>query len=103
MRLGRLRVATKYPNLAARALGTRGLVAELIPLHGSVELAVLAGLADAIVDIVETGATLRANGLVEIEDLEALSARVVVNRASWALREAALGPVLARLETSCGR
>ncbi|MEN9787060.1 MAG: hypothetical protein RLZZ299_2324 [Pseudomonadota bacterium] len=103
MRLGRLRVATKYPNLTARALGARGLVAELIPLHGSVELAVLAGLADAIVDIVETGATLRANGLVEIEDLEALSARVVVNRASWALREEALGPVLARLETSCGR
>lgn len=101
MRLGRLRVATKYPRLTARALGERGLVAELVPLHGSVELSVVVGLADAIVDLVETGGTLRANGLVELEVLAHSSARVIVNRASFALRRAALAPLLDRLEGAC--
>lgn len=102
MRAGRLRVATKYPRLAGEALAARGLVAELIPLHGSVELAVMVGLADAIVDLVETGATLRANGLVVYEELVRSSARVIVNRAAFALREAELGRVLERLEAACG-
>jgi ATP phosphoribosyltransferase regulatory subunit len=102
VRAGSLRVATKYPAMARKALASRGLVAEIIPLHGSVELAVVADLADAIVDIVETGATLRANGLVVVEALAASSARVVVNRAAWALRESQLAPILARLEAACG-
>lgn len=101
MRSGRLRIATKYPRLTTRALDERGLVAELVPLRGSVELAVVVGLADAIVDLVETGGTLRANGLVELEVLARSSARVVVNRASFALRREALAPLLARLEHAC--
>lgn len=102
MRAGRLRVATKYPRLARSALGARGLVAELIPLHGSVELAVAVGLADAIVDLVQTGRTLEANGLVVREMLLESTGRVVVNRAAWALRREELSPVLARLELACG-
>ncbi len=102
MRAGRLRVATKYPGLTARALADRGLVGEIIPLHGSVELAVVVGLADAIVDLVETGRTLRANGLVEYETLAHSSARVIVNRASFVLRQESISPLLARLEDACG-
>ena len=86
MRRGRLKVASKYPQVASRALKGRGVVADIIPLQGSVELAVVAKLADAIVDLVETGATLRANGLVELETLFESSAVVIVNPASWRLR-----------------
>jgi len=97
MREDGLRVATKYPRMAGEALSRRGLVAELVPLHGSVELAVVVDLADAIVDLVETGATLRAHGLVEYATLAEVSARVVVNRASYALKREALAPFLERL------
>jgi ATP phosphoribosyltransferase regulatory subunit len=85
-RKGTLRVATKYPTIARDALEARGLPAEIVALQGSVELAVVAGLADAFVDIVETGATLKANGLEEKEELFSSAARVVVNRAAWRLR-----------------
>lgn len=102
MRAGRLRVATKYPRLTARALADRGLVGEIVPLHGSVELSVVVGLADAIVDLVETGGTLRANGLVEYETLAHSSARVIVNRASFVLQQEAILPILGRLERVCG-
>lgn len=83
---GHLRVATKYPRSAARALAARGLVADVIPQSGSVEVAVLAGLADCIVDLVETGLTLRENGLVVLEPIATITARVVVNRVAWRLR-----------------
>lgn len=96
-RRGVLRVATKYPKLAREALAPRGLVAEIIALQGSVELAVMVDLADAIVDLVETGATLRANGLVVRDELFAVSARVIVNRASWRLKHAAVQDLLSLL------
>lgn len=92
---GRLRVATKFPRTAARALAERGLIAEIVPLSGSIEVAVLTGLADAIVDIVETGKTLHENGLVVHETLAEVSARVVINRAAWRLRPAAVRAFLA--------
>jgi ATP phosphoribosyltransferase regulatory subunit len=92
-----LRVATKYPKLTRRALAARGLPAEVIPLQGSVELAVVTGLADAIVDLVETGATLRENGLVEHEELFVSTARVVVNRAAFRRRAEAVSTFLAAL------
>lgn len=85
-RRGTLRVATKYPRVAHEALMARGLPAEIVALQGSVELAVVAGLADAIVDLVETGATLKANGLEEKEELFVSTARAIVNRAAWRLR-----------------
>jgi ATP phosphoribosyltransferase regulatory subunit len=94
---GNLRIATKYPKIARRALEERGLPAEIIPLRGSVELATLTGLADAIIDLVETGATLKANGLVELEELLVSTARVVVNRASWRLKTVEVSELLGRL------
>jgi ATP phosphoribosyltransferase regulatory subunit len=95
-----LRVATKYSKLTRRALAARGLPAEVIPLQGSVELAVVTGLADAIVDLVETGATLRENGLVEHEELFVSTARVVVNRAAFRRRADAVAAFLAALSST---
>lgn len=77
-----VRVATKYPNLTERYFSERGIQVELIRLDGSVELAPLVGLADRIVDLVQSGETLRANGLVEVDEILRSTARLIVNRAS---------------------
>ena len=98
-----LRIATKYPAVATRHFGAQGIPVELIRLAGAIELAPTMDLADAIVDLVETGATLRDNGLIEEETLFESSARVVVNRASFRLRGSALQALLRRLETAMGK
>jgi len=84
------RVATKYPRVAAEYLAGRGVDAEIIKIEGSVELAPILGLADAIVDIVETGDTMRANGLVPIEDICPVSARLIVNVAAMKMKKNAV-------------
>jgi len=76
------RVATKYPNIARRYWGAQGRTIEIIELHGSVELGPVIGLSDVILDIVESGSTLRANGLAVLEDVCDVSARLVCNRMS---------------------
>ncbi len=81
-----LRVATKYPRFARRHLAELGLAAQVITLHGATELAAVAGLADAVIDAVDTGATLRNNGLAPVKDLAASSARLICNRAAFQLR-----------------
>lgn len=86
----RLRVATKYVAIARDFFATKGVHVDLIKLYGSMELAPLTGLADAIVDLVSTGNTLRANGLVEVEPIMDISARLVVNQAALKLKQAAL-------------
>ena len=90
------RVATKYPNVTRAFLGSAPI--EIIKIEGSVELAPLLGLADAIVDIVETGDTLRANGLVPIRDIHPISARVIVNTAAWKLRRDEIEGFINKLE-----
>jgi ATP phosphoribosyltransferase len=89
-----LRVATKFPNITTRHFQERGVAIELIYVQGSVELAPLTGLADVIVDLVETGETLRANGLVAIEPICEVSSVVVANRASLKLERHRIGPLL---------
>lgn len=89
-----LRVGTQYPKIARRHFDRRGTPAEIIVLQGSVELSVLAGLVDVIVDIVETGATLRENGLVVHEEILSSSARLIVNKASHKLKLAAIANLL---------
>jgi len=91
--LGMLRVATKYPRIAAAHFGTRGRPVEIIELSGSVELAPGLGLADCIVDLVESGRTLRENGLKEIEVIDESTGRLVVNRASYQLKAKHQSPV----------
>jgi ATP phosphoribosyltransferase len=96
--LGRsLRVASKYPRLTSRWFARRGVPVDLIALSGSVELAAVAGLTDAIVDLVETGRTLEENGLVVVDELLHVSARLVVNRAAYRLKVEELLPLLEKL------
>jgi len=91
------RVASKYARLAARHFLERGFGVEVVRLAGSVEIAPGLGLADCIVDVVETGRTLRENGLAEVETLAESSARLVVNRASFHARRAELADLVSRL------
>jgi ATP phosphoribosyltransferase len=90
----RLRVATKYIGTAREHFAAKGVHVDLIHLYGSMELAPLVGLADAIVDLVDTGNTLRANKLKVVEEIEPISSRLIVNPASLKLKRAALGPVI---------
>jgi ATP phosphoribosyltransferase len=89
-----LRVATKYPRLARAHFQQQGLSVEIIPLTGSIELAPLVGLSDLVVDVVETGRTLRDNGLVELEEIVACQAMVIANRAAYRLRLAEMRQVI---------
>lgn len=91
------RVASKYPRLTLDYLRANGSSAEVIKLSGSVELACLTGLSDAVVDLVQTGGTLRANGLEELDTVMTSSARFVVNRAALKLKAAQLRPLIAAL------
>jgi len=101
--LGMLRVATKYPRIAAQHFGARGVAVDIIKLSGSVELAPVLGLADCIVDLVETGKTLQENGLSTIEVITDSAARLVVNRASYQLKAEALGQFIRSLENTLRR
>ena len=83
----RLRVATKYVNIAREFFAAKGVHVDLIKLYGSMELAPLTGLADAIVDLVSTGNTLKANNLVEVERIMDISSRLVVNQAALKLKQ----------------
>ena len=93
----RLRVATKYLKTAREHFAAKGVHVDLIKLYGSMELAPLTGLADAIVDLVSTGNTLKANNLVAVEEIAPVSSRLVVNQASYKLKRAAIQPLLDRL------
>jgi len=86
--LRRLRVATKYPEITRRHFAEKGQQVEIIQLYGSMELAPLVGLSDCIVDLVNTGSTLRANGLKEIETIAPISARLIVNKAAMKMKHA---------------
>ena len=92
------RIATKYPNVARRFFDSKGMDIDIIKIEGSVELAPLLGLSDAIVDIVESGNTLRENGLEVIETISNISARVIVNMASLKLRKDEIDNLVKGLE-----
>jgi ATP phosphoribosyltransferase len=99
----KIRVATKYPNITEQYFNQRGVPVELIKLYGSIELAPIVGLADRIVDLVETGHTLKAHDLVEVEVIARSTARLIVNRASLKLKHTAVTELvrkLRRVETS---
>jgi ATP phosphoribosyltransferase len=98
----RLRVAPKYVTVAREHFAAKGVHVDPIKLYGSMELAPLVGLADAIVDLVSTGSTLKANDLVEVEQIMTISARLIVNQASLKTRHAALAPLLQRLAGAVG-
>ena len=94
----RLRVATKYVSAAREHFASKGVYVDLIKLYGSMELAPLIGLADAIVDLVSTGNTLKANDLVAVEDIMPISSRLIVNRAALKTRQQQLQPIMEAFE-----
>jgi ATP phosphoribosyltransferase len=94
----RLRVATKYLKTAREHFAAKGVHVDLIKLYGSMELGPLVGLSDAIVDMVSTGSTLRANDLIEVEHIMEISARLVVNQAALKMKRARLQPILEAIE-----
>ena len=98
----RQRVATKYPEITRRHFAARGQQVEIIKLYGSMELAPLVGLSDLIVDLIDTGRTLKANGLVEIEKIVDVTARIVVNKAAMKMKHALLQDWLQRLREVSG-
>ena len=94
----RLRVATKYVQTAREHFAAKGVHVDVIKLYGSMELAPLAGLADVIVDLVSSGGTLKANNLVEVEEIARISSRLIVNQSSMKLKRDALMPIVERIQ-----
>ncbi len=94
---GRLRIATKYVRTTRDHFATQGKQVEIIKLYGSMELAPVLGLADLIVDLVESGNTLKANGMVELEKIVDISSRLVVNKAAMKMKGSVIKPFIARL------
>ena len=90
----RLRIATKYPNIAAEHFAAKGVHVDIIKLYGSMELAPLVGLSDAIVDLVSTGGTLKANNLEAVEHIVDISSRLVVNKAALKTKHTLLEPII---------
>ena len=99
----RLRVASKYVQIAREHFAAKGVHVDLIKLYGSMELAPLIGLSDAIVDLVSTGNTLRANNLVEVEHVMDISSRLVINQAALKMKREALQPILQAFERASER
>lgn len=99
-RWSQVRVATKYPNITRRHFAARGVTADVVHLSGAMELAPSLGLSRLILDLVQTGSTLRANGLVEIEHVADVSARLIVNRTALKTRPDLLGAWIARFRAA---
>ncbi|RKZ49124.1 MAG: ATP phosphoribosyltransferase [Gammaproteobacteria bacterium] len=94
---GRKRIATKYVNIARNYFASQGKQVEIIKLYGSMELAPVLGLADQIVDLVDTGNTLKANGLVEVETITDISSRLIVNKGAMKMKNDLIKPMLEKL------
>jgi ATP phosphoribosyltransferase len=97
-----IRVATKYPTITERYFAARGVQVEIIKLYGSIELAPLVGLAERIVDLVSTGATLRDNDMVEVETIAEITSRLIVNRASLKTKHERISRIIRDLEQVIG-
>ncbi|MGB5398211.1 MAG: ATP phosphoribosyltransferase [Gammaproteobacteria bacterium] len=97
---GRLRVATKFVNVAKRYFESRGEQVEVIKLYGSMELGPIVGLADLIVDVVDTGNTLKANGLKPMDHIADISSRLVVNKAAMKMKHAQISRIIEKIEAA---
>ena len=98
-----MRVATKYPNIARRHFAARGVHADVVHLNGAMELAPGLGLSRLIVDLVQTGSTLKANGLVETEVIAPITRRLIVNRTALKTQPEAIGAWIARFRAALGQ
>lgn len=99
-KIGHIKIGTKYPKVAREYFKKKGMDVEIIKIEGSVELAPILGLCDAIVDIMETGTTLKENGLVVFDRICDISARVIVNKASFKMKREEIGEFISRLQAT---
>ena len=100
---GRIRIATKFMKWARDYFAQQGVHVDLIKLYGSMELAPIAGLADAIVDIVATGATLKANNMREVRQIAPISSRLIVNQISMGLKRVELSPIIENIRKASNK
>ena len=97
---GKIKVATKYENIAREYFAMKGIQSDIIKLYGSMELAPLAGLCDSIIDLVDTGGTLKANDLVETDVIAHISARLVANKVAYKLKRNEIMPLISQLKSA---
>jgi ATP phosphoribosyltransferase len=102
-RLSHVRIATKYPNITSKWFAEHGIQAECVKLNGAMELAPALGLCPRIVDLVSTGSTLKANGLVEVKVIAEISSRLIVNRTALKVRSAEVNGWIERFRAAVGR
>lgn len=102
-RIGHIKIGTKYPNVTKRYFESKGMDVEIIKIEGSVELAPILGISEGIVDIMETGTTLRENGLVIVDEICNISARLIVNKSSFKLKRNEINNIINRISNTCNK
>lgn len=99
-RIGHIKIGTKYPNVAKRYFESKGMDVEIIKIEGSVELAPILGISEGIVDIMETGTTLKENGLIIVDEICNISSRVIVNKSSFKLKRKEINKIINRISNT---
>ena len=100
-RIGHIKIGSKYPNVSKRYFEGKGMDVEVIKIEGSVELAPILGISEGIVDIMETGTTLKENGLIVVDEICDISSRVIVNKSSFKLKRNEINEVIDRIRMAC--
>ena len=102
-RIGHIKIGTKYPNVAKKYFESKGMDVEIIKIEGSVELAPILGISEGIVDIMETGTTLKENGLVIVDEICNISTRLIVNKSSFKLKRNEINNIINRISNTCNK
>ena len=100
-RIGHIKIGSKYPNVSKRYFEGKGMDVEVIKIEGSVELAPILGISEGIVDIMETGTTLKENGLIVVDEIYDISSRVIVNKSSFKLKRNEINEIIDRIRMAC--
>lgn len=99
-KIGHIKIGTKYPNVAKRYFESKGMDVEIIKIEGSVELAPILGISEGIVDIMETGTTLKENGLIIVDEICNISSRIIVNKSSFKLKRKEINNIIDRISNT---
>ena len=102
-RIGHIKIGSKYPNVSKRYFEGKGMDVEVIKIEGSVELAPILGISEGIVDIMETGTTLKENGLIVVDEIYDISSRVIVNKSSFKLKRNEINEIIDRIRMACNK
>ena len=102
-RIGHIKIGSKYPNVSKKYFEGKGMDVEIIKIEGSVELAPILGISEGIVDIMETGTTLKENGLVVVDEVCDISSRIIVNKSSFKLKRDEINEIIDRIRAICNK